>query len=63
MTTLKIGIADYESMKKRTMKITRGELRRGTDDPKVWFTSAEAMDKVLSSGNPELLRAIAESSQ
>ena len=63
MTTMRIGIADYESMKKRTMKIARGELRRSEGEPKVWFTSVEAMDKALSSGNPELLKAIVESSQ
>ena len=30
------------------------------DEPKVWFTSTESFAKVLSAGNRELLRVIAE---
>ena len=60
MTTLKIGIADYEEMKARTMRIARGEQKPGPDDPKVWFTSTESLAQVLSAGNRELLRTIAE---
>lgn len=62
MTTLKIGIADYETMKERTMRIARGEERQGPNDPKVWFTSTESFAQVLSAGNRELLRTIAERS-
>ncbi|WKW52033.1 HVO_A0114 family putative DNA-binding protein [Rhodomicrobium lacus] len=58
MTTLKVGIADYEEMKARTMRIARGEERPAPDDPKVWFTSTESFAKVLSAGNRELLRVI-----
>ena len=60
MTTLKIGIADYEEMKARTMRVARGEEKPAPDDPKVWFTSTESFAKVLSAGNRELLRVIAE---
>lgn len=60
MTTLKVGIAGYEEMKRRTMRIARGEHRRATHEPKVWFTSTESFAKVLSAGNRELLRTIAE---
>jgi predicted transcriptional regulator len=60
MTTLKVGIADYEAMKARTMRIARGEERPGPDDPKVWFTSTESFAQVLSAGNRELLRTIVE---
>jgi len=60
MTTLKVGIADYETMKARTMRIARGEERQRPDDPKVWFTSTESFAQVLSAGNRELLRTIAE---
>jgi predicted transcriptional regulator len=60
MTTLKIGIADYEEMKARTKRIARGEQKPGPDDPKVWFTSTESFAQVLSAGNRELLRVIAE---
>lgn len=61
MTTLKIGITSYESFKARTLAIARGELKPSADDPKVWFTSIESFAKVLSDGNRELLKIIAES--
>jgi predicted transcriptional regulator len=60
MTTLKVGIASYEEMKARTMRIARGEYRVASGEPKVWFTSTESFAKVLSAGNRELLRIIAE---
>jgi predicted transcriptional regulator len=60
MTTLKVGIASYEQMKSRTMAIARGERRSAADEPKVWFTSTESFARVLSAGNRELLRIIAE---
>ena len=60
MTTLKVGIASYEDMKARTMAVARGERRVSHDEPKVWFTSTESFAKMLSAGNRELLRIIAE---
>ena len=60
MTTFKIGIASYEEMKARTMAFARGKRRVSSDEPKVWFTSTESFTKVLSAGNQELLRVIAE---
>jgi predicted transcriptional regulator len=60
MTTLKVGIASYPEMKARTMRIARREHRVAPDEPKVWFTSAESFAKLLSAGNRELLRIIAE---
>jgi predicted transcriptional regulator len=60
MTTLKVGIADYEEMKARTMRIARGEQHLAADEPKVWFPSTESFAKVLSAGNRDLLRIIAE---
>ena len=59
MTTLKVGIAGYDEMKARTMRIARGE-RPPRGAPKVWFTSTESFAKVLSAGNRDLLRIIAE---
>jgi predicted transcriptional regulator len=53
MTTLEVGIASYDEMKARTMAVARGE-------PKVWFTSTESFAKMLSAGNLDLLRVIAE---
>lgn len=60
MTALKIGIASYEKIKARMLAIARGELKPGPDEPKVWFTSIESFAKVLSEGNRELLKIIAE---
>ncbi len=60
MTTLKVGIASYEEMKARTMAVVRGKLRVTRNKPKVWFTSTESFAKVLSAGNRDLLRVIAE---
>ncbi len=61
MTALKLGIASYEDMKARTMAVVRGERRVAPGEPKVWFTSIESVAKVLSRGNPDLLRIIIES--
>jgi predicted transcriptional regulator len=60
MTTLKVGIASYGDMKARTLAVAHGERRIAADEPKVWFTSTESFAKVLSAGNRELLRVIAE---
>ncbi|HQU34883.1 MAG TPA: helix-turn-helix domain-containing protein [Thermoanaerobaculaceae bacterium] len=60
MTTLKVGIASYQEMKTRTLRIARGEQRVAAGEPKVWFTSTESFAKVLSAGNRDLLRVIAE---
>ncbi|MFL9826641.1 helix-turn-helix domain-containing protein [Rhodoplanes sp. SY1] len=60
MTTLKVGIADYEGVKARTMRIARGEEKPAAGDPKVWFTSMESFAQILSTGNQELLRVISE---
>jgi predicted transcriptional regulator len=58
--TLRVGIASYEDMKARTLAIARGEYRVRPDEPRVWFPSTESFAKVLSAGNRDLLRVIAE---
>ena len=58
MKTLKIGIADYDRMKARTMAIARGEHKPARGEPTVWFTSIESFAKVLSRRNRELLAMI-----
>lgn len=60
MTTLRVGIASYEEMKARTMAVASGKRRIAAGEPKVWFTSTESFARVLSKGNRELLRIIAE---
>lgn len=59
MTTLKIGIASYEKMKKRTMDIARGEYTPTRGEPKIWFTSIQSAARVLSGDNRVLLGIIA----
>jgi predicted transcriptional regulator len=58
MTTLKIGIASYEKMKKRTMDIARGEYKPKRGEPKIWFTSIQSAARVLSGDNRVLLGLI-----
>ena len=60
MTTLKVGIEDYEEMKARTLRIAHGEQHARADEPRVWFTSTEFFAKILSADNRKLLRIIAE---
>ncbi len=48
MNTLKIGIADYDEMKARTLAIARGEHKPTEGEPTVWFTSPETPAKALS---------------
>jgi len=60
MTTLKVGIASYREMKARTLAIARGQRRLAPGEPKVWFTSTESFAKMLSAGNRDLLRIIAD---
>ena len=59
MKRLKIGIADYDRMKARTMAIARGEHKPARGEPTVWFASIESFAKVLSGRNRELLVSIA----
>jgi predicted transcriptional regulator len=49
-------------MKSMTMAIARGQRKLGQKEPRVWFPSTESFAKVLSAGNRELLRTIAEKS-
>ncbi|MFZ5703960.1 winged helix DNA-binding protein [Nitrobacter sp.] len=60
MSTLKIGIADTEEMKARSLRFARGEEKPSPDDPKVWFISTESFSKVLSAPNRDMLRVIVE---
>ena len=60
MSTLKVGIASYDEMKALTLAIARGQRKLGPEEPRVWFPSTESFAKVLSAGNRDLLRVIAE---
>ena len=60
MKTLKVGIAGYEQMKKRTLAVARGEHKPSRGEPRIWFTSMESFARVLSDRNRALLHLIAE---
>ncbi|MGB6726246.1 MAG: helix-turn-helix domain-containing protein [Terracidiphilus sp.] len=60
MSTLRVGIASYDEMKALTMAIARGQRKLGPREPRIWFPSTESFAKVLSAGNRQLLRVIAE---
>jgi predicted transcriptional regulator len=60
MRTLKVGIASYKEMKAMTLAIARGQRKLAPSDPRIWFPSTESFARILSSGNRELLRVIAE---
>lgn len=60
VTTLKVGIADPEEMKARTLRIARGEEKPSPGDPSAWFVSTESFAKILSAPNREMLRVIAQ---
>jgi predicted transcriptional regulator len=60
MKTLRVGIASYNEMKAMTLAIARGQRKLAPRDPRIWFPSTESVARVLSAGNRELLRLIAE---
>ncbi len=62
MTTLRVGVASYDEIKALTLAIARGQRRLAPREPRIWFPSTESFAKVLSAGNRELLRVIAEES-
>ncbi len=61
MITIRIGIASREEIKRRTIQIASGKLKRQPDDPRIWFTSLDAILKVLSDKNMLLLEMIRNS--
>ena len=44
---LHIGIASREEVHKRMLKMAKGEIRHQPGEPKVWFTSAEALARCV----------------
>jgi len=60
MKTLRIGIANYEDMKSRTLAIAKGDIKTSKDEPKLWFTSIDSLARVLSDKNRALLNLIIE---
>lgn len=59
--TLRIGIASREHIKRRSIEIAAGKRRRRPDEPRIWFTSLDAILRVLSDKNLLLLEMIRNS--
>ena len=60
MKTLRVGIASYNEMKAMTLAVARGQRKLAPREPRIWFPSTESFARVLSAGNRDLLRLIAE---
>jgi predicted transcriptional regulator len=58
MKSLHIGILSYSEQKSRIFAIAKGEIKPSPDNPKIWFTSWEALNHVLSTKNMELIKTI-----
>ena len=59
--TLRIGIASREHIKRRSIDIAAGKHRPRPDEPRIWFTSLDAILRVLSDKNMLLLEIIRNS--
>jgi predicted transcriptional regulator len=57
---LHIGIAPRERIHRRMLDIARGARRQQPGEPRVWFTSWEALARVLSRKNMLLIEMIRE---
>jgi predicted transcriptional regulator len=55
---LRIGIASKKFIHRRMLDIAKGAYRPAAEEPRVWFTSAEAMARVLSTKNMMLIEMI-----
>jgi predicted transcriptional regulator len=55
---LHIGIAPKDFIHRRMLDIASGASKRRAEEPRVWFTSAEALARVLSKKNMVLIEAI-----
>jgi predicted transcriptional regulator len=60
-SVIHVGISSLDKMRDRTLAIARGEHSPVTSEPKVWFTSIEALAKVFSEKNMLMLETIGNS--
>lgn len=52
----RIGVMSEELIKKRVLSIAAGEYKPQKDEPKVWFSSINAISQILCSENIKLLK-------
>lgn len=55
-----IGVMPEEHIRQRMLAIARGEYKPEPGEPKVWFTSVNALGQLLSNENIDLLRLMDE---
>ncbi|KPJ67154.1 MAG: transcriptional regulator [Coxiella sp. DG_40] len=55
---VKVGIMPFDSFKKHTICIAKGEYKLRLNEPKIWFSSMKSLANILSEKNQELLRLI-----
>jgi predicted transcriptional regulator len=60
MKTLRVGIANRDAFKRRTIAIAQGKYKSSKNEPKIWFESMETLSQVLSEPNRRLLALILE---
>lgn len=56
--TLNIGIASREFIHSRMTALAKGEIALKPDDPRIWFTSYEALARVFSRQNMMLIEIL-----
>jgi predicted transcriptional regulator len=61
MTTITIGIMPQKKMRARVLAIAKGQYKRRSGEPTIWFPSMRSVAEVLSDENRTLLRVIRES--
>jgi predicted transcriptional regulator len=59
---LRIGIASRDYIRGRMLAIAKGDLKPAATDPRVWFTSYEALARVFSKANIMLIEILREKS-
>jgi predicted transcriptional regulator len=57
---LHIGIASKEYVHRRLLAIAKGDIKQHANDPRVWFTSYEALARVFSRQNMMLIEILRE---
>lgn len=57
---VRIGIMEDTLIKKHMLAVVSGKYKREPDEPKIWFTSLNALGQILSPDNLTLLRLIIE---
>src|SRR5215472_2684424 len=57
---LQIGIGSHDSIKERLLTAARGEKPFGPEEPKLWFSSLDALLRVLTPENRQMIAVISQ---